>query len=89
MSWIATFLLVISCPSNVESQAGQDSDEDFLMWKTVNDESGLISVYENVDLQASSFLAVCLGRQFNRNISNDGTILLETSHANKLVKFNE
>ncbi|KAL5248759.1 hypothetical protein ACHWQZ_G017818 [Mnemiopsis leidyi] len=87
LAWIVTFLLIISCPCCVESQAGQDSDEDFLMWKTVNDRSGLISVYENVDLQASSFLAVCLGHQFNRDIVNDGQVILETSSSDSSTVF--
>ena len=45
---------------------------------------GLASMYENVDLQASSFLAVCLGYQFNRGIlSGDGQIFLGPSIRNR------
>ena len=65
--------------NHVEAEENSNEDPDLLFWNTVNDGPGLVSVYENVDLNENSFLAVCLGYQFNRGISIDGRIYLETS----------
>ena len=82
--WIVLFSLVIFCPSFVGADQDSDEDLDLLFWKTVNDGPGRVSVYENVDLQASSFLAVCLGYQFTRGIlSGDGEIFLGPSSRNR------
>ena len=77
---IFLFCLVTFSTSRVEADQDPNDDLDLLFWKTVNDGPGLLSVYGNVDLQASSFLAVCLGYHFqSENINVDGQILLETS----------
>ena len=81
--WIVLLSLVIFCPSFVEADQDSDEDLDLLFWKTVKDGPGLVYVYENVDLQASSFMAVCLGYQFNRGISVDGEIFLGPSSRNR------
>ena len=77
---IFLFCLVMFSTSRVEADQDPNDDLDLLIWKTVNDGPGRLSVYENVDLQTSSFLAVCLGYQFQSdNINIDGLIFLETS----------
>ena len=80
-SRIFLFSLAILYPFSVG--ADQDLDEDLLFWKTFKDGQGLVYVYENVDLQASSFLAVCLSYQFNREIPVDGEIFLGPSSRNR------
>ena len=69
--------------NHVEAEENSDEDPDLLFWKTVYDGPGPVSVYENVDLKENSFLAVCLGYQFNREIPVDGQIYLETYSRNK------
>ena len=88
MFWYRIFLfsLVTFSTSRVEADQDPNDDVDLLFWKTVNDGPGFVSVYENVDLQASSFLAVCLGYQYQRNIPVDGEIFLKIS-GSKYVKY--
>ena len=85
--WIVLFLLVEFCPS-VGADQDSDEDVDLLLWTTVNNNRGIVPVYENVNLQESSFLAVCLGHQFQRKSSLDGLIFLESS-GSKYVKLNK
>ena len=88
MFWYRVFLFSMVTFSTSRVEADPNDDVDLLFWKTVNDGPGLVSVYENVDLQARSFLAVCLGYQFQRDIVNvDGKIFLETSGSKYVYVF--